>query len=139
MLGMKLFFRRAHLNSSPAVPGSNGVCGLSLPGSGMAFAGTLVSARWRSRCAKRGLRQAGCVAARPAAGCSRLQSFICCGPTIPQVWPAWQAPASKPAALGRTAFMVSGCSSVLSGRRGSGEIRFMVGSGRPKADHVGFW
>ena len=33
----------------------------------------------------------------------------------------------------------SDCSSVLSGRRGSGEIRFMVGSGRPKADHVGFW
>ena len=36
---------------------------------------------------KRWLRQADCVAARPAAGCSRLQSFIYCGPTIPQVWP----------------------------------------------------
>ncbi len=34
--------------------------------------------------------------------------------------------------------MVSGCSSALSGRRGSGEIRFMVGGRRPKADHVGF-
>ena len=42
---------------------------------------------WRSHCAERGLHQAGCVAARPAAGCSRLQSFICCRPTIPQVWP----------------------------------------------------
>ncbi len=46
-----------------------------------------VLARWRSRCAERGLRQAGRVAARPAAGCPRLQSSICCGPTIPQVWP----------------------------------------------------
>ena len=51
---------------------------------------------------------------------------------------ACQAPALKPAAQGRTAFMGSGCSSALSGRRGSGEIRFMVGGGRPKADHVGF-
>ena len=32
-----------------------------------------------------------------------------------------------------------GIRSVLSGRRGSDEIRFMVGGGRPKADHVGFW
>ena len=51
---------------------------------------------------------------------------------------ACQAPASKPAAQGRAAFMVSGCSSAMSGQRGSGEIRFMVGGGRPKADHVGF-
>ena len=31
-----------------------------------------------------------------------------------------------------------GIHSVLSGRRGSGEIRFMVGGRRPKAGHVGF-
>ena len=36
---MKLFFRWAHLTQSPAVPGPNGVCGLSLSGTGMAFAG----------------------------------------------------------------------------------------------------
>ena len=51
---------------------------------------------------------------------------------------ACQASASKPAAQGRTAFMGSGCSSALSGRKESGEVRFMVGGGRPKADHVGF-
>ena len=73
IFGMKLFFRWAHLNRSP--------------GPGWRSRATPVLARWRSRCAERGLRQAGCVAARPAAGCSRLQSFICCGPTIPQVWP----------------------------------------------------
>ena len=34
---------------------------------------------------------------------------------------------------------MDGIHSVLGGRRGSGENRFMVGGGRPKADHVGFW
>ena len=33
----------------------------------------------------------------------------------------------------------SACSSALSGRRGSGDIRFMVRGERPKADHVGFF
>ncbi len=51
---------------------------------------------------------------------------------------ACQASASKPAAQGRTAFKGSTRSSALSGRWGSGEIRFMVGGERPKADHVGF-
>ena len=37
--GMKLFFRWAHLNLSPAVPGSNSVCGPSLFGTETAFAG----------------------------------------------------------------------------------------------------
>ena len=37
--GMKLFYPRAHFTRSPTVPGLNGVCGLSLPGAGMAFAG----------------------------------------------------------------------------------------------------
>ena len=91
---------------SPAVPGSNGVCGPSLPGTGMAFAGAPVSARWRSRCAERGLRQADCVAARPAAECWRLQSSSCCGPTIPQVWPGLSSGDLK--AQGRMAFMASG-------------------------------
>ena len=52
---------------------------------------------------------------------------------------ACQAPALKPAAQGRTASMGSARSSALSGRRGSGEIRFMVGGERQKADHVGFF
>ena len=38
---MKLFFRRAYFDRSPAVPGPDGICGLSLPGAGMAFAGGL--------------------------------------------------------------------------------------------------
>ena len=33
---------------------------------------------------------------------------------------------------------MDGIHSVLGGRRGSGENRFMVGGERPKADHVGF-
>ena len=33
------YFRRAHFTCSPAAPGLNGVCGLSLPGAGMAVAG----------------------------------------------------------------------------------------------------
>ena len=41
------------------------------------------------------MRQADCVAARPAAGCSRLQSFICCRPTIPQVWPGMSSAGLK--------------------------------------------
>ena len=85
--GMKLFFRRAHLNRSPAVPGSMASAGFRSPETGWRARATPVLARWRSRCAERGLRQAGRVAARPAAGCSRLQSSICCRPTIPQVWP----------------------------------------------------
>ncbi len=36
---MKLFFHWAHVTSSPAVLGANGVCELLLPGTGMAFAG----------------------------------------------------------------------------------------------------
>ena len=44
-----------------------------------------VVARWRSRGGGRGLRQAGCVAACPAAGCSLPWSFICCMPISPQV------------------------------------------------------
>ena len=36
---MKLFFGWVHLNLSPAVPGSNGVCGPSLLGTEMTFAG----------------------------------------------------------------------------------------------------
>ena len=101
----------------------DGVRGLPLP----------VVARRRYRCAERGLRQAGCVAARPAAGCSRRQSFICCGPTIPQVWPGMSSAGLEVRRAG-----AEGMRSVLSGRRGSGEIRFTIGGGRPKADHVGF-
>ncbi len=37
--GMKPFFPRAPLDRSPAAPGLSGVCGLPLPGAGMAFAG----------------------------------------------------------------------------------------------------
>ena len=96
IFGMKLFFRWAHLNLFPAVPGSNGVCGPSLPATGMAFA----DAPFRPAgdpvahsvaCVRRLCR-------RPSGGrSSRLQSFICCGPTSPKVWPrACQAPASKP-------------------------------------------
>ena len=137
----------AHLNSSPAVPGSNGVCGPSLPGTGMAFAGAPVSARWRSRCAEHGLRQAGCVAARPAAGCSKLQSSGCCGPTFPQVWPGMSSAGLEARRAGtdgihcvrlRVVNLHSARSSALSGRRGSGDIRFMVRGERPKADHVVF-
>ena len=80
------------------------------------------------------MRQAGCVAACPAAGCSRLQSFICCGPTIPQVWSGIPSAGLEARRAG-----TDGIHSVLSGRRGSDEIRFMVGGGRPKADHMGFW
>ena len=36
---MKHFQRWIHFTRSPAVPGLNGVCGPSLPGAGMAFAG----------------------------------------------------------------------------------------------------
>ena len=52
-----------------------------------AFAGGPVAARWQSRCGGPGLRQAGRVAACPAAGCSRPQSSVCCVPIVPQVWP----------------------------------------------------
>ena len=38
---MKLLFRLERLDLSPAVPGSNGARGRSLPGAGMAFAGDL--------------------------------------------------------------------------------------------------
>ena len=99
---------------------------------------TPVLARWRSRCAERGLRQAGCVAARPAAGCSRLQSFICCRPTIPQVWPGMSSAGLEARRAGTNG--IHGVRLLLGIERskGSGEIRFMVGGGRPKADHVGF-
>ena len=90
-------------------------------------------ARWRSRCAERGLRQASGVAARSAAGCLRLQSFICCGSNIPQVWPGMSSAGLEARRAG-----MDGIHSVLGGRRGSGENRFMVGGGRPKAGHVGF-
>ena len=118
--GVKLFFPRAHLTRSPAAPRlrlrafaprrRDCVCGRSP-----------FLARWRSRCGGRGLRQAGGVAACPAAGYSRLSSFICCGPIIPQVWSGMSRAGSE--AL----------------RAGTGGIRFMVGGGRPKADHVGFF
>ena len=36
LFGVKHFFLRAHLTRSPAVPGLNGVYGLSLPGAGIA-------------------------------------------------------------------------------------------------------
>ena len=67
--------------------GRTASAGFRSPEPGWRSRATPVLARWRSRCAERGLRQAGCVAARPAAGCSRLRSFICCRPTSPQVWP----------------------------------------------------
>ena len=51
---------------------------------------------------------------------------------------ACQASALKPAAQGRTGSMGSARSSALSGRRGSGEIRFMVGGGRRPIMWV-FW
>ena len=88
-----------------------------------------VSARWRSRCAERGLRQASRVGARPAAGCSKLQSFIRCGRTIPQVWPGMSSTGIE----ARRA-EADGIHSALSGRRGSSEIRFMIRGGRSKAD-----
>ncbi len=109
---------------SPALPGSNGVCGLALPGTGMAFADGPRFGRWRSRCAERGLRQADCVAARPAAGCSSLQSFICFGLASPQVRPGMSSAGLEARRAG-----TDGIHSVVSGRRGSGEVRFMVGGG----------
>ena len=82
---MKHLYARAHFTLSPAVPGLNGVCGLALSGAGMAFAGGPrcgpPAIPWR----RRGLRQAGCVTACPAAGCSLPWSFICCVPISPQV------------------------------------------------------
>ena len=137
---MKLFFRWAHLSQSPAAPGPNGVCGLSLSGAGMAGRG-----RPPFRPAGDPVAQsAACV--RPTVSPPvRRPDVRGCGPSsvvgrqFRRFGRACQAPASKPAAQGRTAFMGSCCSSALSGRRGSGEIRFMVGGGRPKADHVGFW
>ena len=36
---MKRFFRRSHFDRSPSVPRPDGICGLLLPGAGMAFAG----------------------------------------------------------------------------------------------------
>ena len=73
---MKRFFPRAHLDLSPAAPGLNGVCGLSLPTPGWRSRAVTVLARRRARCGGLGLRQAGCVAACPAAGCSMPRSFI---------------------------------------------------------------
>ena len=93
------------------------------------------------------MRHAGCVAARPAGGCSRLQSFICCGSTIPQIWPGLSSADLEARRAGtvsihgvrlRVVNLHSARSSVMSGRRGSSDIRFMAGGGRPKADHVGF-
>ena len=59
--------------------------GLSLSGAGMVFAGGPVAAHWRPCWGGRGLRQTGCVAACPAAGCSMPESFICRVPISPQV------------------------------------------------------
>ena len=82
------------------------------------------------------MRQAGCVAARPAAGCSRLQSFIRCGPKIPQVWPGMSSDGLEArraetdgihGVLPRVVNLHSVRSSALNGRRESGKIRFMVG------------
>ena len=39
MFGMKHLYARVYFTRSPAVPGLNGVCGPSLSGAGMAFAG----------------------------------------------------------------------------------------------------
>ena len=117
---MKHFPRWTHLTPSPAVPGLNGVCGLSFPGAGIAFAGGPAAARWRSRCGGRGLRRAGRVAACPAAGCLRLSSLICCAPIIPQVRPGMSS-------AGR------------SRRRRTRRNPFHGRGGRPKADHVGFF
>ena len=79
------------LGAPQTVPRCAGVkrasAGFRSPEQGWRSRATPVLARWRSRGAERGLRQAGCVATDPAAGCSRLQSFICCGPASPQVWP----------------------------------------------------
>ena len=128
--GMKLFFRWAQLNRSPAITGSNGVCGLSLPGTGMALANALLN----SDCLHPGSLQLWILnwtqLGGPAAPASRRSRIN--GRTQ-------TAPALKPAAQGRTAFMASGCSSAMSGRRGSGDIRFMIGGRRPKADHVDFF
>ena len=52
---------------------------------------------------------------------------------------ACQASALKPAAQGRTASMGSARSSALSGRRGSGEIRFMVGASGKRPIMWVFW
>ena len=93
--------------------------------------------RWRSRCAERGLRQAGCVSVRPAAGCLRLQSFVCCGPTSPQIWPGLSSAGLEARRAGRDGIngvrlrvvnLHSARSSVLSGRRGGDDIRFMAGA-----------
>ena len=136
---MKLFFRWAHLKRSPDVPGSNGRLRAFAP---------------RNKDGVRG---------RPPfwpAGDPVAQSVACVRPAVSppirrpgvrgyspssvadrqvrRFGRACQAPTLKSAAQGRSAFMVSGCSSAMSGRRGSGEIRFMVGGGRPKADYVGF-
>ena len=99
---------------------------------------TPILARRRSRCAERGLRQAGCVAARPAAGCSRLQSFICCGPTIPQVWQGMSSAGLEARRTGTVG--IHGVRLLLCNERSKGKRRdpFHGRGGRPKADHVGF-
>ena len=75
IFGMKLFLRREYVTRSTAVPGSNGVCGWP------PFRPASDPVAQSAACVR-----PACVAARLAAGCSRLQPFICCGPTIPQVW-----------------------------------------------------
>ena len=64
------------------------------------------------------MRRAGRVAACPAAGCSRLSSFICCVPIIPRVR--------------------LGMSSAGRSRRRRTQRNPFHGRGRAKADHVGF-
>ena len=74
IFGMKLFLRRGHIIRSPAVPGSNGVCGQPR------FGAPAIPLR-RARLAS------GRHGRRPSGGrMFEAESFICCGPTIPQVW-----------------------------------------------------
>ena len=116
-------FPRAHFARSPAAPGSDGVCGPSLSGAGIAFAGgprcgPLAIPLRRARLASGRLRRRLSGSRMPEAAVLHL----CCVPIIPQVRPGMSS---------------AGGVEDGSGRRGG--TRFMVGGGRPKADHVGFF
>ena len=123
----------------PGRSGRTASAGFRSPEPGWRSRATPVLALWRSRCSARGLRQAGRVAARPAAGCSRLQSFICCGPTVPQVWTGMSSAGLKARRVGTDG--THGVRPLLGNERSKGKRQnpFHGRGGQPKADLVGFW
>ncbi len=131
---------------SSAVPGSYGVCGLSLPRTGTIFVGG-------PRCGplatpfRRAWLASGRLLRRRAGGRMFEVSVLHLlwadnsAGLAGHVKRRSRSPPRRDGIRGvrlRVVNLHSACSSALSGRRGSGEIRFMVGGGRPKADHVVF-